>query len=114
MLKITTCLNMPISCAHIAHILGGIWQNIIAILILERKLSVVDFSPLTFAASLSVPVRFADLSTEILVSLAQRLVCTQALPAAESLPAPKASEFIHGQSMGGRQERQTENGRKVF
>jgi hypothetical protein len=89
---------MPISCAHIAHIahiLGGIWKNIIPILILKRKLS-VDFSPLTFAASLSMPVSFADLVTEILVSLAQRLVCTQALPAAESLPAPKASEFIHG------------------
>jgi hypothetical protein len=61
-----------------------------------------------------MPVSFADLVTEILVSLAQCLVCTQALPAAESLPAPKASEFIHGQSMGGRKEGQTENGRKGF
>jgi hypothetical protein len=93
----TAYLIMPIPGVRVFHVLRGIWQNRISILVSIRRLSMVDFSLLDFATSFSAPIRLADLFTEFTVSPAQRLMRAQAPLAVESLPTPKAGEFVHGE-----------------
>jgi hypothetical protein len=67
------------------------------ILLSTERLPTVGFSLLDLVISFSVPIRLADLFTEFMVSPAQRLMHTQVPLAVESLPTPKAGEFVHGE-----------------